>query len=123
MTVERCAFLVLIDEYTRECLALPVARWLLPGFDSHRIAVAGNSFGGNLTLLAAERDKTVCAAVTFAAAANSWERSPELRERLMSAIHNTNAAVMLRILGEQFESKPTLRPLARLILSVIFLTT
>jgi hypothetical protein len=45
--------------------------------------------------LAAERDKKVRAAVTFAAAAGSWERSPELRERLISAMHNTNAAVML----------------------------
>jgi carboxymethylenebutenolidase len=67
----------------------------VPGIDPHRIAVAGNSFGGSLTLLAAERDKTVRAAVTFAAAANSWERSPELRERLISAVHNTNAAIML----------------------------
>jgi hypothetical protein len=33
--------------------------------------------------------------VTFAAAANSWDRSPELRERLMAAIRNTNAAIML----------------------------
>lgn len=46
-------------------------------------------------MLAAERDKTVHAAVTFAAAAGSWDRSPELRERLTTAIHNTNTAIML----------------------------
>lgn len=63
--------------------------------DSHRIAVAGHSFGGQLTLLAAERDPTIRAAVTFAAAANSWERSSELRERLLAAVRKTNAAVML----------------------------
>jgi dienelactone hydrolase len=67
----------------------------VPGIDSRRIAVAGHSFGGQLTLLAAERDKTMRAAVTFAAAAGSWERSPELRERLIRAIRNTNAAIML----------------------------
>jgi dienelactone hydrolase len=48
-----------------------------------------------LTLLAAERDKSLRAAVTFAGAADSWERSPELRERLIAAIHETNAAIML----------------------------
>ena len=66
-----------------------------PHIDSHRIAVAGHSFGGQLTLLAAERDPTIRAAVTFAAAANSWERSPELRARLLSAVSKTNAAIML----------------------------
>jgi carboxymethylenebutenolidase len=66
-----------------------------PGIDSHRIAVAGHSFGGQLTLLAAERDTTIRAAVAFAGAAGSWERSPELRERLVSAIRKINAAIML----------------------------
>ena len=66
-----------------------------PGIDPHRIAVAGHSFGGQLTLLAAERDKTVRAAVTFAGAADSWDRSKELRERLITAIHHTDAPIML----------------------------
>jgi hypothetical protein len=43
----------------------------------------------------AERDKTIRAVVTFAGAAGSWERSPELRERLLRAVHSTNAAIML----------------------------
>jgi dienelactone hydrolase len=67
----------------------------VPAIDSHRIALVGHSFGGQLTLLAAEKEKTIRAAVTFAAAAGSWDRSPELRERLTTAIRNTNAAVML----------------------------
>lgn len=67
----------------------------LPGVDLQRIAVVGHSFGGQLTLLAAERDKTLRAAVTFSGAGGSWERSPELRERLMSAVHHTSAAIML----------------------------
>ena len=50
---------------------------------------------GSLTLLAAERDTTVRAAVTFAAAAGSWDRSQELRQRLMTAVNNTKAAIML----------------------------
>jgi carboxymethylenebutenolidase len=66
-----------------------------PGIDPHRIALAGHSLGGQLTLLAVERDPTLRAAVTFGAAANSWDRSPELRERLLSAVRKTHAAVML----------------------------
>jgi carboxymethylenebutenolidase len=88
-------FVLLTTDQLDDVMAALAFLKTVPDVDSHRIAVAGNSFGGNLTLLAAERDKTVRAAVTFAAAANSWERSPELRERLVSAIHNTNAAVML----------------------------
>lgn len=66
-----------------------------PGIDARHIALAGHSFGGQLTLLAAERDSTVRAAVTFGAAANSWERSLELRERLLTAARNTSVPIML----------------------------
>jgi carboxymethylenebutenolidase len=38
----------------------------VPGVDAKRIAIAGHSFGGQVTMLAAERDNTVRAAVTFA---------------------------------------------------------
>jgi len=77
-----------------------------PGVDAHRIAVAGHSFGGQLTLLAAERDKTVRAAVSYAGAAGSWERSPELRERLLTAVRNTNAAIMLTHAENDFSVAP-----------------
>src|SRR5258708_14755 len=43
----------------------------LPAVDPNRIVVAGPSFGGQLTLLAAERDSPLRAAVTFGAAAAS----------------------------------------------------
>jgi dipeptidyl aminopeptidase/acylaminoacyl peptidase len=67
----------------------------VPGIDPLRIAMAGHSFGGKLTLLAAERDGSIKAAVTFGAAAESWDRSPELRERLLTAIRQTHASIML----------------------------
>jgi carboxymethylenebutenolidase len=67
----------------------------LPAVDARRIAVAGHSFGGQVTLLAAEGDATVRAVVTFAAAAGSWERSPELRERLLTAVRKTTSPIML----------------------------
>jgi carboxymethylenebutenolidase len=88
-------FVLLTTDQLDDVIAALAFLKTVPGVDPHRIAVAGNSFGGSLTLLAADRDKTVRATVTFGAAANSWERSPELRERLISAIHNTNAAIML----------------------------
>jgi dienelactone hydrolase len=77
-----------------------------PGVDSHRIAVAGHSFGGQLTLLAAERDGTIRAAVTFAGAAGLWENSPELRELLFGAIGNTNAAIMLTHAENDYSTAP-----------------
>ncbi len=66
-----------------------------PGIDAGRIAIAGHSFGGQLTLLAAEHDKRIRATFTFAAAAGSWNRSPELRKRLLTAMRSTSAPIML----------------------------
>jgi len=67
----------------------------LPEVDAHRVAVAGHSFGGQLTLLCAERDPTLRAAVAFGPAAGSWNGSPELRERLLAATRKLAAPVML----------------------------
>lgn len=78
-----------------------------PAIDAKRIAIAGHSFGGQLTLLAAERDNTVCAAVTFAAAAGSWERSPELRERLRAAAEKTKAPIMLIQAANDYSTAPS----------------
>jgi len=64
----------------------------LPEVDSRRIAVMGHSFGGSLTLLLAERDTMVRAAVLFSAAGYSFDRSPQLRRRLMTAVDNMTAA-------------------------------
>ena len=63
--------------------------------DAHRIAVAGHSFGGGLTLLEVSRDSTVAAAVTFGAAAGSWEGSPELRDLLLQSLHTVAMPVMM----------------------------
>jgi dipeptidyl aminopeptidase/acylaminoacyl peptidase len=61
----------------------------LPEVDSRHVAAAGHSFGGSLTLLLAERDSTLTAAVDFNGAAGSWEPSPELRARLLKAVGGT----------------------------------
>jgi carboxymethylenebutenolidase len=88
-------FLLLTTEQLDDVMAALTFLKTVPGIDPSRIAGAGHSFGGSLTLLAAERYNTVRAAVTFAAAANSCDRSPELQKRLLAAIHNANAAIML----------------------------
>jgi dipeptidyl aminopeptidase/acylaminoacyl peptidase len=77
-----------------------------PAIDPKRIAIAGHSFGGQLTLLAAERDNTLRAAVTFAAAANSWERSSELRERLLTAVNEATAPIMLIHAPNDYSTAP-----------------
>jgi dienelactone hydrolase len=78
-----------------------------PAIDAKRIAIVGHSFGGQVTLLAAERDNTVRAAVTFAAAAGSWERSPELRERLRTAVEKTTAPIMLIQAANDYSTAPS----------------
>ncbi len=77
-----------------------------PAIDAKRVAIAGHSFGGQLTLLAAERDNTLRAAVAFAAAANSWERSSELRERLLTAVNKATAPIMLIHAANDYSTAP-----------------
>jgi carboxymethylenebutenolidase len=60
--------------------------------DAARIAMVGYSFGGQLTLLLAERHRIRAAAV-FAVAAGSWEGSPKLQHRLLEAVRRTTAPV------------------------------
>jgi len=78
----------------------------VPVIDAKRVAIAGHSFGGQLTLLAAERDDTLRAAVAFAAAANSWEQSSELRERLLTAVNKATAPIMLIHAANDYSTAP-----------------
>jgi carboxymethylenebutenolidase len=78
-----------------------------PAIDAKRIAIVGHSFGGQLALLAAERDNTIRAAVTFAVAANSWEYSSELRERLLAAVDKTTAPIMLIQAANDYSTAPS----------------
>jgi dienelactone hydrolase len=88
-------FVLLTTEQLDDVLAALAFLKTAPGIDPKRIVIVGHSFGGQLTLLAAERDQAVRAVVTFGAAANSWQTSPELRALLLNAIGNTSASVML----------------------------
>ena len=77
-----------------------------PAIDAKRIAIAGHSLGGQLTLLAAEKDNTVRAAVAFAAAATSWEHSHELRDRLLAAADKATAPIMLIQAANDYSTVP-----------------
>ena len=78
----------------------------LPEVDRGRVAVVGHSFGGTLTLLLAERDKSLRAAVNFAGAAGSWEGSAELRERLIAAVGRLTATVLFVYAANDYSIAP-----------------
>jgi dienelactone hydrolase len=65
----------------------------LPAVDPHRVVVAGHSFGASLTLLIAERDSALRAAILFSGSAASWDDSPPLRARLLAAASRTTVPI------------------------------
>ncbi|MBZ5595502.1 MAG: dienelactone hydrolase family protein [Acidobacteriia bacterium] len=65
----------------------------LPEVDARRVAAIGHSFGGSLTLLLAEREPALRAVVIFSGAGYSWDRSPQLRARLLAAVAHIAAPV------------------------------
>lgn len=65
----------------------------LPYVDGRDVGVVGQSFGGSLTVLLAEREPTLRAVVVFSGAGYSFDRSPELRARLLAAIDHVTAPV------------------------------
>jgi carboxymethylenebutenolidase len=65
----------------------------LPYVEVRDVAAIGHSFGGSLTVLLAEREPNLRAVVVFSAAGYSFDRSPELRARLLAAIDHIAAPV------------------------------
>jgi carboxymethylenebutenolidase len=49
--------------------------------------------GASLTLLIAERDSALRAAIAFSGSASSWEHSPQLRARLLAAVGHTTVPI------------------------------
>jgi carboxymethylenebutenolidase len=75
--------------------------------DGDRIFVIGNSFGGVLALLAAERGLGLRGVASFAGAALNWERSALFRERLTRAARNAKVPVFLAQAENDFSTAPT----------------
>ena len=66
--------------------------------DQERMAVVGASFGGALALLLAEHEPKLKAAVLFTPVGgpgHSWDRSHQLRMRLITAAKNISAPIMI----------------------------
>ena len=76
-----------------DAIAGPAFVRALPAVDPARVAIVGHSFGGSLTLLLAERDPNLRAVVIFSGAGYSWDRSSELRARLLTALDHIRAPV------------------------------
>jgi dienelactone hydrolase len=83
--------------------------WLAaqPYVDRDRIAVAGCSFGGIETVLAAERSPHVYAAVDFAGASASWASMPPLQERLKKAVRSARVPILFLQAENDFDTTPS----------------
>jgi dienelactone hydrolase len=74
--------------------------------DVRRIAVAGHSFGGSLSLVLAEHEPALRAAVIFAGAAGSWAQSPPLRARLIAAAQRIKMPVLFIHPANDYSTEP-----------------
>lgn len=78
----------------------------MPIVDTTRIAIAGHSFGAQLSLLMAERDTNLRAAILFGTAAASWEGSKELQKRLLDAARRVRIPVFFIHAANDFSVTP-----------------
>ncbi len=87
---------------------LSALAWLRkqPFIQAHRIAVAGNSFGGIETVLGAEKGN-YCAAVASAAGAQSWKLAPELQSLMIRAVRNANAPIFFFQAANDYDLSPS----------------
>jgi len=81
--------------------ALKVLR-SLPGVNPGNVGLVGDSFGGSLTVLMAEREPDLRAVVLFSTAGYSFDRSPELRQRLLAALSHVVAPLFLIHAGNDY---------------------
>jgi dienelactone hydrolase len=65
----------------------------LPYVDAQDVALIGQSFGGSLAVLLAEHEPNLRAVIVFSGAGYSFDRSPELRTRLLAAMDHISAPV------------------------------
>ena len=77
-----------------------------PAVDPRNVAVIGHSFGGSLTLLLTEVEPFLRAIVIFSAAGYSWDRSPELRARLLAAEDRASAPIFFIHAANDYSTKP-----------------
>lgn len=74
--------------------------------DTDRMAVVGHSFGGSLALLVAEHDPRLNAAIIFGEGGYSWNRSPQLRARIIMATKKINVPLMIIHAQNDYSTTP-----------------
>lgn len=101
-------------EYNRDVVA--AIGWLKkqPYVDPNRIAVTGVSYGGIQTLLTAEKNLGLRAAIPFAPGAMSWANK-QLQEREIEAVRNAKVPLFLLQAQNDYSTGPSeiLAPLIR----------
>ena len=75
--------------------------------DPQRIVVAGGSFGGIETVLAAERDLGLRAGLDFAGAAMSWAHNSVLQERMRVAVRRARIPLFFIQAENDYDTEPT----------------
>jgi carboxymethylenebutenolidase len=78
----------------------------LPEVDARNVAIVAHSFGGSLTILQAEKEPNLRAVVIFSGAGYSWDRSPELRARLLTAVAHIQAPVFFIHAANDYSVNP-----------------
>ena len=74
--------------------------------DAHRVALVAHSFGASLTLLQAEKEPNLRALVLFSSEGYSWDRSPDLRKRLLGAVVHMRAPVFFIHAANDYSLNP-----------------
>ncbi len=72
----------------------------------NRIAVAGNSFGGILSLLGAQSGE-YCAAIDSAGGAQSWAKAPQLQSLMRRSVQNSKSPLFIFQAENDFDLSPT----------------
>jgi carboxymethylenebutenolidase len=78
----------------------------LPDVNARKVAIVAHSFGGSLTILQAEKERGLRALVIFSGAGYSWDRSPELRGRLLDAITRVRVPVFFIHAANDYSLSP-----------------
>ncbi len=87
---------------------LAAAAWLRKQkfVQPNRIAVAGNSFGGILTVFGAERG-SYCAAINSAGGAQSWADAPLLQTTMERSVRNARAPMFFFQAANDYDLSPS----------------
>ena len=97
----------LMELHLEDQIAALVYLKSLPEVDPQRMVVAGCSFGGIQTVLMAEKGLGLRAAVDFAGAAQNWQHSPDLRERMIRAAKHAQMPIFFIQAKNDYDVSPS----------------